>query len=333
MFSSHSRIAAFSTALRVALLAIGLAWLAPAHATPGQPGTLDASFATLSPIGAGKLILPAIGSSNLDFVNALVAQPDGKLVLAGYCQNPARNFCAVRLNPDGSLDTGFNATGKVILPVGSGDVATALALQRDGKLVLGGSCISNFNLDFCVVRLNPDGSLDTSFNTTGKLILPVGSNSDQLTALAVQSDGKIVLAGYCNTGSGTSDLFCAVRLNADGSLDTGFNATGKLILPVAVGSGGAQATALALQSDGKIILAGTCWNSSSDDFCAVRLDANGGLDTSFGVSGKLRQPVGSSADQALALAVQPDGKLVLAGTCFNGATYDFRGTAPCEWRP
>src|SRR5262249_54988064 len=152
-----------------------------------------------------------------------------------------------RYNPDGSLDTSFHGTGKVTTAIGPGnDEASALALQPDGKLVVAGRSYNGSNADFALARYNADGSLDTSFNGTGKRTTPIGSFDDDAYGLAVQPDGKLVAAGESNTGSQVE--FALVRYKPDGSLDTGFNGTGKVT--TAFGSFQDGANALALQADG-----------------------------------------------------------------------------------
>jgi uncharacterized delta-60 repeat protein len=302
------------------------ALLLSAHglAVPGQPGTLDATWAASSPLGPGKAITP-VGSRS-DFASALALQPDGKLVLAGGCSvntYPYRDVCALRYNANGTLDTSFGANGKVIAPMDSGvGEAFALVLQPDGKLVLAGYCDgAPTDSDFCALRYNTNGTLDTSFGTDGKVITPVGSSGDIATALARQPDGKLVLAGHCQN-NGTNYDFCALRYNANGTLDTSFGAGGKVITPV--GSLNDYFGALALQPDDKLVLAGSCLvNGASSRFCAIRYNANGTLDTSFGTGGKVITPVSSYNDNAYALALQPDGKLVIAGSCRDDA-YAYR---------
>ena len=159
------------------------------------------------------------------------------------------------------------------------------------------------------------GTLDLSFNGTGKVLTPIGTGNDLANAVAVQPDGKLVLAGLCN--GGTNFDFCALRYNTNGTLDTSFGSGGKVI--TAVGTSDAYAVALALQPDGKLVLAGFCDSGTNFDFCALRYNANGTLDASFGGSGTVITPVGTANDYLSAVAVQPDGKLVLAGFC-DGAT-------------
>jgi uncharacterized delta-60 repeat protein len=310
-------------------------------------GALDASFDGPSGAGDGKFLLP-IGTSN-DYAYALALQPDGKIVLAGECfRGSSRDVCIARLNADGTLDAsfdgpsgvgypGFPGNGKFPLSIVDISVANALALQPDGKIVIAGYCVNGSNSDFCIARLNADGSFDASFDgpsglSGGVFLLPIGASDDVASALALQPDGKIVIAGYCSNG-GNFD-FCIARLNADGSLDASFVgpsgvSSGKILLPI--GASSDVPYGLAMQPDGKIVIAGRCVNGGSFEFCIARLNANGSLDAGFdGPSGAgngtflLPISAGSArSDVAYALALQPDGKIVLAGTCFNGSNNDF----------
>ncbi|WP_318773950.1 Ig-like domain-containing protein, partial [Meiothermus sp.] len=153
-------------------------------------GSLDTSF------GIGGKVTTEVGSSS-DEARALVLQPDGKLVAAGYSSNAAgkSDFALVRINPNGSLDTSFGSGGKVTTAVGSSSGIAALVLQPDGKLVAAGPS-SNGDYDFALVRYNPNGTLDPTFGSGGKVITDLGSGSDEAHALVLQPDGKLVAAGY-----------------------------------------------------------------------------------------------------------------------------------------
>jgi uncharacterized delta-60 repeat protein len=198
------------------------------------------------------------------------------------------------------------------LGTSSKDTATAVAVQGDGKLVVGGYTNSNVN-DFAVARLNPDGSLDGTFNGTGKQTLDFGAD-DWLSALALQpADGKIVLAGTSRTIPAAK--VAAARLNADGTLDPSFGSGGMQQVPIGLVS---RANALALQPDGRILLAGSASAdpASGSVHAVVRLTAAGNLDPSFGSGG--RQTFFASGlatnGSASGVAVQADGKILLAGT-------------------
>ncbi len=277
-------------------------------------GVLDATF------GSTGKVITAIGASD-DYADALAIQPDGKIVVAGYCSISGNNdFCLARYLASGALDSSFGTTGKVITAIGPDyDNASAIALQPDGKIVVAGYCFNGSNTDFCLARYLASGALDTSFNSTGKVVTTIGAATDVASALALQPDGKIVVAGYCFNGSNTD--FCLARYLASGTLDTSFNTTGTVI--TAIGASDDYATSLALQPDGKIVLAGYCSNGSNNDFCIARYLPSGALDTSLNSTGKVITAIGAGNDYASAIAQQPDGKIVVAGTCSNGSNNDF----------
>jgi len=283
-------------------------------------GALDTTFN-----GTGRVITP-VGSSNLkDLATAAIQQADGKLVLGGYARMTVGNddFALVRYNLDGTLDTTFNTTGKVTTPIGaSADHGNALVQQADGKLVLAGYTFGA-NFDVAVVRYNLDGSLDTSFNTTGKVTTPVGTADDVALAVIQQVDGKLVIAGYSNSGATTGQDFMLIRYNTDGSLDTTFNTTGKVVTAVATGNVTDQAWGLVQQSDGKLVAAGYASNGTNFDFAVVRYNTDGTLDTTFNSTGKVITPIGAGADQGAAVTLQSDGKIVVTGFSNNGSNDDF----------
>jgi len=219
----------------------------------------------------------------------------------------------------GILDDSFgNGSGYVYI---SGDnYGQSLAIQSNGKILLGGYCRGVSNNDFCIARFNSNGTLDTSFGTGGKVIEPIGSLQDFGWSLAIQPDRKILLGGNCDNGGGNYD-FCIARFNSNGTLDTSFNSSGIVIQPI--GSSQDYFGSLAIQPDGKILLGGHCHNRSNWDFCIARFNSNGTLDTSFGSSGKVIQPIGSSNDYGWSLVIQPDGKILLGGYCGSGSNHDF----------
>jgi len=281
--------------------------------TPAAPGDLDLSF------GSGGKVITPIGSSH-DYANSVAIQVDGKIVAAGRSNGANYDFAVVRYNTDGTLDTSFGGTGKVVTPVGSYSVANSVAIQTDGKIVVAGNSFNGANIDFAVVRYNTNGTLDTSFNGTGKVVTAVGGGYDSAQSVAIQADGKIVAAGG---GYNDADVdFAVVRYNTNGTLDTSFGGTGKVVTPIDSNSGD-LAQSVAIQSDGKIVAAGYSIGSTDGDFAVVRYNTNGSLDTSFNGTGKVVTPVGSSDDYARAVAIQSDGKIVAAGSSYTGQNNDF----------
>jgi uncharacterized delta-60 repeat protein len=240
----------------------------------------------------------------------------------------------------GSFDTTFAlGNGKIPnLAIGNGnDRAFAVALQPDGKIVMAGDCNNSAYSKMCLARLNADGTLDTTFvgppgslPGSGKFILSIGPTNETAYAVAVQPDGKIVVSGSCTANSATND-FCIARLLPNGDYDASFvgpngNANGRFLLDV----GGAtdDGYALALQPDSKIVMVGACDNGTNFDFCFVRLNADGRLDASFdgesgNANGKFLLDIGSNSDYVNAIALQPDGKIVVVGICGNGSNNDF----------
>lgn len=295
-------------------------------------GTLDTTW------NSTGTVITAIGSGSAS-ATAMTLQPDGKVLLAGYCSigtGSNNGFCVARYLSNGTLDTTWNGTGTVISAVGDrSDLATAMALQPDGNVLVAGYCAvgTGIDSDFCAVRYLPNGTLDTTWNGTGKVITPVGSGSDLASALSLQSDGKVLVAGGCAVGVGFA--FCAARYLSNGTLDTTWNGTGKVLSAV---SGIAQA--MTLQPDGKALLAGSCTGNTNTDFCAARFLANGNLDTTWNGTGTVVTPIGSDSDSARAVILQTDGKVLLAGTCTEGfkdsfcaARYDAGSSSPTTCRP
>lgn len=208
----------------------------------------------------------------------------------------------------GAVDTSF-ATGKVVLPVGTGeDYANAAAVQADGKLVVAGSSATTAGTQISLVRYTRDGALDTTFGNAGKVMTQVGTaangNNDQALAVAVQADGKIVVAGRSKQAGG--DDFVLVRYNADGTLDAGFGTGGKVLTDF--GGDTDVARAILIQGDGKIVVGGDATMATTGlDFALARYNADGSLDAGFGSGGKVTTALksGTGTDSVRALAIQP----------------------------
>ena len=277
-------------------------------------GDLDTSFDT-----DGKVSTPIL--SGADEANSVVLQSDGKIVAAGSSYNGSNyDFAVVRYNTDGSLDTTFGTGGKVTTSIGSdSDVANSVVLQSDGKIVAAGYSHNGSNFDFAIVRYNTNGSLDTTFDADGKQTTSIGSGTDGANSAVLQSDGKIVAAGYSHNGTNTD--FAVVRYNTDGSLDTTFDTDGKQT--TAIGSGAEVANSVVLQGDGKIVAAGYSHNGTNTDFAVVRYNTDGSLDTTFDTDGKQTTSIGSGTEVARSVVLQSDGKIVAAGWMHNGTNEDF----------
>jgi uncharacterized delta-60 repeat protein len=226
---------------------------------------------------------------------------------------------------DPAFGTGGIATTAIGPSAGDEDAGYGLAIQpSDGKLVVVGTSKG----DFAVARYNTDGSLDTGFGTGGIVLTPMSANeagsqpTDEAHAVAIQADGKIVVAGFANAlpgSGGNGGDFAVARYNTNGSLDTGFDGDGKVITQPTAFSG--PAFGVALQGT-KIVVAGRATVASTYDFALVRYDSNGGLDAGFDGDGKLTTDVGESSnnDEANAVAIDGNGKIVAAGYSNTGAS-------------
>jgi uncharacterized delta-60 repeat protein len=296
------------------LLASQVAVAAPAQA---KAGDLDGTF------GTGGKVTTDFGGP-VDGARALAVQADGKLVAAGYAFGMNTDFALARYNSDGTLDTSFGTGGKVTTDFGAGydEGAYALAAQADGKLLAAGQAVGTASLDFALARYNPDGTLDPSFGTGGKVTTDFAgeffSSNDLATALAVQADGRLVAAGFTDTG-----LFALARYNSDGSLDSTFGTGGQVTTRIA---DFARAFALAVQPDGKLVAAGWAAGPStgSYDFALARYNSDGTLDSTFGTGGQVTTDFGAGqVDEAHTLIVQ-GSQLVAAGTGSSLASgFDF----------
>lgn len=276
-------------------------------------GSLDNTFDT-----DGKVTTP-IGAYS-DVATFVTIQSDGKIVVVGSSNNVSgfTEFALVRYNTDGSLDNTLDTDGMLTTVVGNDDFANSAAIQSDGKIVVVGYSDAGASYDFALVRYNTDGSLDNSLDIDGMLTTSIG-NFDEARSVAVQSDGKIVVAGRSNNGSNYD--FSLVRYNSNGSLDNSFDSDG--ILTTSIGVGDNEAYALAIQSDGKIIVAGISNNGSSIDFTLVRYNTNGSLDNTFDTDGIVTTDIATNTNEAFSLALQSDGKIVVVGNSYNGSDFDF----------
>lgn len=228
-------------------------------------GTLDTSFS-----GDGRARF-GFGSKHQDYASDLIIQSDGKILVAGSTRSANtsnKDFAIARLNANGSLDKTFSGDGKQITNFGADDSALGLALQSNGKIVVAGNKYTG-NQSVALVRYNKNGSLDTTFNGTGKLVFSVLSGLDsQANDVIVQSDGKIVLLGATNNTDTSSFDFALVRLNSDGTFDTAFSDDGIALIDF---GGDDYGNGLALQIDGNYVLAGFINDSVQKDFAVSRV--------------------------------------------------------------
>ena len=255
-------------------------------------------------------------SKNIDFSRAVAVQPDGRILAAGATFNGLTyDVLVVRFNADGSLDTTFGTRGVFTYDRGTDDYGYAMALRSDGKIIIAGCTYNGTTYDILVLRLNGNGTLDTSFGSRGVVTYDGGSN-DFAYAAALQPDGKILVVGENHNGMDHDAL--VLRFNGNGSLDTSFGSGGVVTYDSGYND---YANALSLQSDGRIVVAGIRFNGIDNDVLVLRFNGNGTPDTSFGSRGVVIYDSGRD-DVGHGVVAQKDGKIVVAGSTFNGMDND-----------
>ena len=221
----------------------------------------------------------------------------------------------------GDLDTSFSSDGKLLTDIGTTDSGRAVAIQADGKIVIAGYARMGSDDDFAVARYESDGGLDTTFSSDGLTTIDFDDKNESGYAVAIQSDGKIVVAGRAATdGMGLTFDFAVARLTTTGALDTSFSSDG--LLTVDVGGGDDYQFAVKIASDGDIVVVGYGSNGSNWDVGVIRLDSSGNLDTSFSSDGKALYAIGSGHDYGYGLDIASDGDLLIVGSSYNGSDDD-----------
>lgn len=273
-------------------------------------GSFDSSF------GSGGTVLTDFAGEE-DLPRSVALQPDGKIVVVGGVKiSNVSKFGMARYNTNGSMDTSFDSDGLATPDTGSGGFLTKIVVQPDGKILVGGRAGST-NADFMLARYNADGSPDNTFGTNGRVNTDFAGLEDMALDLRLLANGKIIACGYATTNL-AQDLALA-RYNSDGTLDTSFGTNGKVTTDFFGGND--NAASMAIQSNGKIILAGVATNNGNQDFAIARYNSNGSLDPSFSQDGK-QTTAFLDTESASSVALQPDGKIVALGYTWSSAIGD-----------
>lgn len=310
--------------------------------TQAAGGDIDPTFGS-----GGKVITDFFGLE--DEGAALVIQPDGKIVAGGTAFTvtfpPETMFALARYNPDGSPDPTFGSGGRVttafVDPIsGNSGRVQALALQPDGKIVAAGTAFPSGGFPgthIALARYNPNGTLDPTFGSGGKVTTHFDFGGfqeiDRAFAVAIQPDGKIVTAGerVIAVEIDFSDIEL-VRYNPDGSLDTTFGDGGQVITHINFSGNLAVARGLVIQPDGRLVAAGYFANTLAkeapfSDFALVRYNPDGSLDPTFGDGGHVLTDFSGNNDLATSVILQPDGKIVASGAASDSSSAPAFGIA------
>lgn len=273
-----------------------------------EDGSFDTSFGN-----QGTL---TITTSERNLPESILILEDGKILVGG---DNDESFSVLKLNTDGAIDTSFGVNGWAITEFDRMSFIKEIALQEDGKIVVGGFTINNSNnYEMAAARFNADGSIDSSFGSSGKLNFNIGNGNDFVEGVVVQADGKIVLGGHkwIQNNEQRHD-FAMVRLNTDGSRDTTYGENG--VATAQIVDGANYSRDIILQDDQKILLAGFTVKTGQWKFALLRFDVDGSLDESFGEegTGMVSPDFDGRESYGEKLALQPDNKIIMVGRSYN----------------
>jgi uncharacterized delta-60 repeat protein len=278
------------------------------------PSNLDPTFGVL-----GKVVSSPDGLETT-FGNDMALQADGKIVMVGNWVQYASGIMVARYNANGSLDMTFGTNGWSAATFGApSETATSVAIQADGKIVVGGTVRTSTTgsppADFGLVRFNSDGSLDTTFDSDGKLIISfndlLGSSfySEHLGVLKIASDGKIVVGGT-GLNAAVDDKFIFARLNTDGSLDTTFGNNGRFA-DAPMNSNQDRINDMVILPDGKLVVAGGLVTFIGSVRIAIKYSVNGVREWTYNQGNQTGVP--NHTDALTGIAALPDGKFIVVG--------------------
>ena len=282
-------------------------------------GDLDPSF------GVGGRVVTPIGNATVSGVEALAIQSDGQIIAVGYASDGQSSpFAVARYTTRGLLDTSFGINGSVTTSFDSVSAARCVAIQPDGRIVVAGRTDNQSSSVIAVARYDTDGTLDTTFGVAGKVTTSTAPTYSGANSIVLQSDGRIVVAGFSNSAG--VNLLTLVRYNTNGSIDTTFGTAGTLVTDLISADG---VNTIAIQADQKFVVTGATGTPQNPDLAVERINADGTLDTTFGVAGRVSTDFGGGNDIGRSVAVLPDGKilaLIPQGSSLNVARYTPTGS-------
>lgn len=300
----------------LAAILFGAPFLAAASAWAAA-GDLDPAF------GEGGGVLTEVDGVENAILYHVARQPDGKLVAAGYAETDGQGAVVgvARYHPNGALDSSFGTGGVVLTPFGSYyPLVEGVLVQPDGRIVVAARINPVSGGDIGLLRYDADGGLDPTFGSGGIVVTSLGGPAEDTAAVALQPDGKIVVAADTSAdfGGPPSGDVLVLRYQPDGTLDAGFGLGGVATIDF---GGRDEATALVLEPGGAIVVAGFTWTAPGDlslgsSLAVARLDADGVLDSGFGTAGRFFHSFGKQ-DEAQAIVRTSAGGLLIAGASYT----------------
>ncbi len=279
-------------------------------------GSVDTGF------GTSGIYSLDVTAGRTDRATAVGVQSTGKVIVGGYTRTVSQsdNFTLIRLTSTGALDTTFGTSGIFTLDLGgASDRAFCLKVLSDDKILLAGWASNAGDLDYAVIRVNAEGTLDTTFGTSGKTIVNVGNVQDTANAITTDSAGRIIISGI-SASSGGNYMYTLLRFSSSGALDTTFDGDG-IVTGNFSGSTTDNFLGVTVDANDKIIAVGYSSSSGSPAVIA-RFTTSGALDTTFNTTGYRLVDVSTNTEQFLTVMLQADGKIIAGGTYVNGSASD-----------
>lgn len=275
-----------------------------------QDGSLDSTFAQKG------YTTKDFGKDDRAF--SIDVQIDGKILICGFAEGTNWDFAISRFNSDGSIDSTFGERGSTILNIGSyNDVAFSIKAQQDGKIIVCGWTYIFGSWDFALIRLNPDGNLDNTFGSNGIVTTDYNHLYNTSHSVAIQSNGKYVVAGYTEKpGSSDTDILI-IRYNTDGSIDRSFGNNGLVLIDY--NNADDFAWVIKVDEYDKLVVGGNATINGSKILQIDRINSDGSPDISFGENGIFITQILGFDEECRDLLIQPDGKILLTGYFTDGS--------------
>lgn len=295
----------------------GVDWESPNYSLPAARGFLDVRPPAPRPTPHAAMVMPK------EVFRSIAVQADGRILAGGSASNGKNeDGLVMRFLPGGQVDDSFGGANGVREAFGDEeDEYFAIGLQNDGRVIAAGSSSLARRNFFILARYTQRGDLDRSFATNGKAVTEIGAMRDAARCMQIQDDGRILVAGSSsNDADGGDNDFAVVRYTAGGALDPTFAQEGKATVDFEEGDD--VANCIALQKDGKAIIAGNSVKSGRSVLALVRLNADGKRDTTFGRRGKVLTELPGKNGIATGVVLQSDGKMIVVGSIYGGGRRD-----------
>ena len=276
------------------------------YTSEGEP---DLSF------GTNGVVITDMGAN--DFATGMVVLSDNSFIVSGYSLSGVNgSYALAKYDANGVLVSGFGTGGKVTTVIGTQAMAYAIQVRTDGKIIVAGLSRTAGVDQVAVAQYESNGTLDLTFGTNGITTTTIGTGNAAAYGLALQPDGKIVVAGFA-VSAGGNNVFAVARYSVNGILDSAFDTDG--IQTTSIGGFDDAANSVLIQPDGKILLGGHSLSASDYNFAVVRYNINGSLDAGFGSGGFVFTDLsGNSDDYGTALQLETDNKILLTGYTNTG---------------